>query len=191
MREVLVPSALLRFGKMQKFALVRKAGFARIEQFCSLRHSQNTARASKFVPRPNHNSVRVSRAYGYQCIHAQTISPFVFRGRTVTSASMPNHKSVRVSRAYGYQCIHAQTIIPFVFRKRGVTPDDGLTGPQRRTLLRLSAAKQPAALRDASDWPIVAQVIMEPSRNSAGRSSRCEGSLCWAAALLQLSIWML
>ena len=35
-------------------------------------------------------------------------------------------------------------------------PDDGLTGPQRRTLLRLSAAKQPAALRDASDWLIVA-----------------------------------
>ena len=68
----------------------------------------------------------------------------------------PNHNSVRVSRAYGHQCIHAQTIIPFVFRERTVTPDDGLTGPQRRTLLRLSAAKQPTALRDASDWLIVA-----------------------------------
>ena len=54
-------------------------------------------------PCPNHNNVRVSRAYGYQCIHAQTIT------------------NARVSRAYGYQCIHAQTRITIVFREHAVT----------------------------------------------------------------------
>ena len=64
-------------------------------------------------PCPNQNNARVSRAYGYQRIHAQTIIPFVFREHTVTSASMaerscsdrirspehpcPNDNNVRVS----------------------------------------------------------------------------------------------
>ena len=99
-------------------------------------------------PCPNHDKDRVSRPYGYQsiqaraygyhCIHAQTLKMFVFREHTVSRASKPraygdqgirtqtiitfvfrehtvtrhpcpNHKNVRVFRAYGYQCIHAQT----------------------------------------------------------------------------------
>ena len=40
-------------------------------------------------PCPNHNDIRVSRACGYQCTHAQTIITFVFREHAVTSASMP------------------------------------------------------------------------------------------------------
>ena len=40
-------------------------------------------------PCPNHNSVRVPRAYGDQSIHAQTIIPFVSQEHTVTRASMP------------------------------------------------------------------------------------------------------
>ena len=40
-------------------------------------------------PCPNHNNVRVSRAYGYQSIHARTIITFVFQEHTVTRASMP------------------------------------------------------------------------------------------------------
>ena len=42
---------------------------------------------------PNHNNVRVSRAYDYQSIHAP----------------------------YDYQSIHAQTIITFVFREHTIT----------------------------------------------------------------------
>ena len=40
-------------------------------------------------PCPNRNNVRVSRAYGYQSIHAETIITFVFQEHTVTRASMP------------------------------------------------------------------------------------------------------
>ena len=40
-------------------------------------------------PCPNHNSVRVPRAYGNQSIHAQTIIPLGFQEHTVTRASMP------------------------------------------------------------------------------------------------------
>ena len=54
-------------------------------------------------PCPNQNNIRVSRAYDYQCIHAQTIN------------------NVRVSRAYDYQSIHAQIIITFVSREHTIT----------------------------------------------------------------------
>ena len=38
---------------------------------------------------PNHNNVRVPRAYGSQSIHAQTIITFVFQEHTGLRASMP------------------------------------------------------------------------------------------------------
>ena len=76
-----------------------------------------------FHPCPNHDNVRLPRAYGYQCIHVQTITTFVFREHTVASASMPkpNHKKFRASRAYGYQCTHAPARMTFVFREHTVT----------------------------------------------------------------------
>ena len=36
-----------------------------------------------------HNLRRVPRAYGYHCIHAQTIISFVFQEHTVPFTSMP------------------------------------------------------------------------------------------------------
>ena len=91
-------------------------------------------------PCPNHNSVRVPRAYAHQSIHAQTVFPFVFQEHTLTRASMPkpqfrscsksirspehpcpNRISVRAPRAYAHQSIHAQTIIPFVFQEHTLT----------------------------------------------------------------------
>ena len=91
-------------------------------------------------PCPNHNSIRVPRAYAHQSIHAQTIISFVFQEHKLTRASMPkpqfrscfksirspehpcpNHNSVRVPRAYAHQSIYAQTIIPFVFQEHTLT----------------------------------------------------------------------
>ena len=40
-------------------------------------------------PCPNHNLIRVPRAYDDQSIHAQTIISFVFPEHTMTRASMP------------------------------------------------------------------------------------------------------
>ena len=73
-RKVLVPSALLRFGKMQKFALVRKAAFAHPDSVSS---SSAAYDIHKILRGP------------VSLFHAQTIIPFVFREHTVTSASMP------------------------------------------------------------------------------------------------------
>ena len=42
---------------------------------------------------PNHNHIRVPRAYADQSIHAQTMITFVFQEHTVTRASMPKPKS--------------------------------------------------------------------------------------------------
>ena len=132
-------------------------------------------------PCPNHNSVRVSRAYGYQCIHAQTIIPFVFREHTVTSASMPkpyfrscfesirlpvhpcpNHTSVCVSRAYGHQCIHAQTIIPFVRRHELAHP------PSFWILLKTDPGFSADLLQDTNEAPaapkqVTASFVLEVS----------------------------
>ena len=74
MGEVLVPSALLRFGRMQKFALVRKAAFADPD-------SVSSSSAAYDI----HEILRGP----VSLYHAQTIIPFVFRGHTVASASMP------------------------------------------------------------------------------------------------------
>ena len=74
MREVLAPSALLRFGRMQKFALVRKAAFADPDSVSS---SSAVYDIHEILRGP------------VSLYHAQTIIPFVFRGHTVTSASMP------------------------------------------------------------------------------------------------------
>ena len=49
----------------------------------------------------------VSRTYGNQCIHAQTIIPFVFQEHTVTCVRM--RYNVRLARADGDQCTYAQT----------------------------------------------------------------------------------
>ena len=40
-------------------------------------------------PCPNHDNVRVPRAYGCQCAHAQTMITFVFQEHTVANAPMP------------------------------------------------------------------------------------------------------
>ena len=98
---------------------------------------------------PNHNSVRVPKAYCHHDPCPNHIIPFVFQGHTVTSASMPkpkfrscskcirssehpcqNHNSVRgpraydtsvrVPRAYGDQSMHAQAILPLVFQEHTV-----------------------------------------------------------------------
>ena len=57
MREVLVPSALLRFGKMQKFAFVGEPAFADLDSVSSTSaaydfHEILRSRASKFVRVP-------------------------------------------------------------------------------------------------------------------------------------------
>ena len=81
-------------------------------------------------PYPNHNLVRVPRAYDDQSIHAyddesihaQTIISFVFPEPTTTiEHPCPNHNLVRVPRAYDDQSIHAQTIISCVFQEHTLT----------------------------------------------------------------------
>ena len=42
-------------------------------------------------PCPNHNNVRVPRAYGHQSIHAQTTITFLSQKHTFTRTSMPNN----------------------------------------------------------------------------------------------------
>ena len=73
-REVLVPSALLRFGKMQKFVFVREPAFADPDNVSSTSaaydfHEILRGPVSLFVFRKHHPD---------QSIHAQTIIPFVF-----------------------------------------------------------------------------------------------------------------
>ena len=72
-------------------------------------------------PCPNHTNFRVSRAYGYQCIHAPTIITLVFREHTVTSASMPNPRKRSRSKSIR-SCRHASCIRNFVI-KRIVLPN--------------------------------------------------------------------
>ena len=91
-------------------------------------------------PCPNHNSVRVPRAYAHERIHAKSIVRFVFQVHTLTRASMPkpserscskcirsrenpcpNHNSVRVPRAYAHERTRAKTIITFVFQVHTLT----------------------------------------------------------------------
>ena len=59
-------------------------------------------------PCPNQNNVRVPRANGWQCIHAQTIMASIFQEHTFTSASMPHHDNFRVPRALDGQSPSAQ-----------------------------------------------------------------------------------
>ena len=66
MREVLVPSALLRFGKMQKFAFVRDPAFADPDRVSS-----------------------TSAAYDFHEILRGLVSLYVFEEHTLTRASMP------------------------------------------------------------------------------------------------------
>ena len=72
-------------------------------------------------PCPNHNNVRVPRAYAHQSIHAPTIITFVFQEHTITRSSCPNHNNVRAPGAYAHPSIHAQTIITFVFQEHTLT----------------------------------------------------------------------
>ena len=71
-------------------------------------------------PCTNHDNVRVPRAYGCHCAHAQAMITFVFAEHTVAEHPCPNHDNVRGPRAYGCQSIHAQTMITFVFREHTV-----------------------------------------------------------------------
>ena len=48
-------------------------------------------------PCPNHNHVRVLRAYENKCIHAHTIITFVFREHTIAHPC-PNHNNARVPK---------------------------------------------------------------------------------------------
>ena len=77
-REAHNPAPVLRF-RCHVAALVWSRGNNLRQQF--LRFPKH--------PCPNHNSVRVSRAYGSQSILAQIIIPFVFPEHTVPRASMP------------------------------------------------------------------------------------------------------
>ena len=74
MREVLVPSALLRFGKMQKFAFVRDPAFAEPDSVSS------TSAAYDFheILRGPVSLYVLQKHHAHQSIHAQTIIPFVF-----------------------------------------------------------------------------------------------------------------
>ena len=84
-REVLVPSALLRFGKMQKLAFVRDPAFAEPDSVSSTSaaydfHEIMLGPVSLHVLQKHH---------AHQSIHALTIIPFVFQRHTLTRASMP------------------------------------------------------------------------------------------------------
>ena len=74
MREVLMPSALLRFGKVQKFVFVREPAFADPDSVSSTSAAYNfheilLGPVSLLVFQKHHADLS---------IHAQTIIPFVF-----------------------------------------------------------------------------------------------------------------
>ena len=73
-REVLVPSAFLRFGKMQKFAFVRDPAFTEPDSVPS------TSAAYDFheILRGPVSLYVLQKHHAHQSIHAQTIIPFVF-----------------------------------------------------------------------------------------------------------------
>ena len=96
-REVLVPSALLRFGKMQKFAFVRDPALAEPDSVSSSSaaydfHEMLRAPVSLYGLKKHHAHLSIHSCFDEctdQSIHAQTIIPFVFQEHTLTGASMP------------------------------------------------------------------------------------------------------
>ena len=75
-REVLVPSALLRFGKMQKFAFVREPAFADLDSVSSTSAAYDFHK--KYCDRGPVSLFVFQKHHADQSIHSQTIIPFVF-----------------------------------------------------------------------------------------------------------------
>ena len=82
-------------------------------------------------PCPNHNSVRVPRAYGHRASMPKPEQRSCSKSIRSSELPCPNQNSVRVPRAYGHHSIHAQTIIrvPSAYGHQSMHAQTMIVGP--------------------------------------------------------------